>query len=63
MSLTGTFRSLHQSRHSTNIPAALNKTLTDFYIKSGIMFDPDEWLKKNPYHEASFDDSEEWMNK
>ncbi|OSX59829.1 hypothetical protein POSPLADRAFT_1048298 [Postia placenta MAD-698-R-SB12] len=41
---------------------ALNKTLTEFYIKNGIMLDPDKWLEKNPYHEASFDNSAEWMN-
>lgn len=41
----------------------LNKTLTDFYIKSGTILDPDGWLEKHPYHEAYFDDSEEWMNK
>ncbi|TFK50771.1 hypothetical protein OE88DRAFT_1645067 [Heliocybe sulcata] len=42
---------------------ALNQTLTDFYMKSGIMFNPDKWLQENPYHEALFDDSEEWMSK
>lgn len=42
---------------------ALNETLTDFYTKSCTFMDPDEWLESHPYHEAFFDDSEEWMDR
>lgn len=41
--------------------AVLNETLTDFYTKSGAMIPPEEWLAKNPYSEAFFDNSEVWM--
>lgn len=40
----------------------LNKTLTRFYRDHGRFLDPDDWLEKNPYHEAFFDDKEDWMN-
>ncbi|RAL09436.1 uncharacterized protein BO97DRAFT_351962 [Aspergillus homomorphus CBS 101889] len=40
----------------------LNKTLTQFYFDYGRIFNPDDWLGRHPYHEASFDDQEEWMN-
>ncbi|KAJ5238275.1 hypothetical protein N7468_002894 [Penicillium chermesinum] len=42
---------------------SLNKTLTRFYLDAGLVFKPDDWLGRNPYHEASFDDKEEWMSK
>ncbi|KKK13673.1 hypothetical protein P175DRAFT_0473722 [Aspergillus ochraceoroseus IBT 24754] len=41
---------------------ALNETLTDFYSKFSTSTPPGEWLDKNPYHEAFFDNSEEWMD-
>ena len=41
----------------------LNNTLTAFYFKTGHLTAPEEWLDKNTYSEASFDDSEDWMNK
>jgi hypothetical protein len=40
----------------------LNETLTAFYFKAGHLTTPEEWLDKNPYSEASFDDSEDWVN-
>ncbi|EGN96488.1 hypothetical protein SERLA73DRAFT_76443 [Serpula lacrymans var. lacrymans S7.3] len=50
-----------QPSHSMSL-AVLNETLTKFYAKAGVMVSPEEWLGKNPYHEASFDHTEEWMN-
>lgn len=43
--------------------AELNEALTEFYMKAGHITTSDEWLDKNPYHEALFDNSEEWMSK
>ncbi|EFW14987.1 hypothetical protein D8B26_000377 [Coccidioides posadasii str. Silveira] len=43
--------------------AALNEALTKFYSESGHVIAAEEWLDKNPYHEAGFDDSEDWMSK
>ncbi|KAJ5483816.1 hypothetical protein N7539_006016 [Penicillium diatomitis] len=40
----------------------LNKMLTQFYLHYRRVFNPDDWLGRHPYHEASFDDQEEWMN-
>ena len=40
----------------------LNETLTAFYFKAGHITTPEEWLDKNPYNEASFDGSENWIN-
>jgi hypothetical protein len=41
---------------------ALNKTLSQFYLDFGRVFNPDAWLDMNPYHEAFSDHEEEWMN-
>ncbi|KAJ5576434.1 hypothetical protein N7535_003360 [Penicillium sp. DV-2018c] len=40
----------------------LNKELTEFYLDFGRVLDADEWLDRNPYNEAYFDDQEDWMN-
>jgi hypothetical protein len=45
-----------------NHPIALNLALTNFYLESGHITTPEEWLDKNPYSEANFDGSEDWMN-
>lgn len=42
--------------------AALNEALTNFYATSCSSTPPEEWLEKNPYNEAFFDNSEEWMD-
>ncbi|PKY09115.1 hypothetical protein P168DRAFT_301688 [Aspergillus campestris IBT 28561] len=42
---------------------SLNQELTRFYLESGRMFTPDDWLGRNPYHEAFFDHLEEWMER
>ena len=39
----------------------LNKTLTQFYLDHGRFIDPEDWFDRYPYHEAFFDDKEEWM--
>ncbi|PWY73820.1 hypothetical protein BO94DRAFT_524772 [Aspergillus sclerotioniger CBS 115572] len=41
---------------------ALNEALTNFYTKSCSSTPPEDWLEKNPYHEAFFDNKEEWMD-
>lgn len=41
----------------------LNHELTRFYLESGRVFTPDDWLGRNPYHEAFFDHLEEWMER
>ncbi|QSS49000.1 hypothetical protein I7I53_09236 [Histoplasma capsulatum var. duboisii H88] len=43
--------------------AALNEILSEFYLNYGTTIPPDEWLENNPYHEAQFDDSDDWMGK
>ncbi|KAJ5251462.1 hypothetical protein N7489_001872 [Penicillium chrysogenum] len=40
----------------------LNKTLSQFYLDFGRVFNPDAWLDMNPYHGAFSDHEEEWMN-
>ncbi|EER42716.1 conserved hypothetical protein [Histoplasma capsulatum H143] len=40
---------------------ALNEILSEFYLNYGTTIPPDEWLENNPYHEAQFDDSDDWM--
>ncbi|KAJ5580251.1 uncharacterized protein N7459_006236 [Penicillium hispanicum] len=42
---------------------ALNQTLTQFYRESGCVISAPDWLDKNPYSEAGFDDEEGWMEK
>ncbi|EGC42809.1 conserved hypothetical protein [Histoplasma capsulatum var. duboisii H88] len=42
---------------------ALNEILSEFYLNYGTTIPPDEWLENNPYHEAQFDDSDDWMGK
>ncbi|KAL2859977.1 uncharacterized protein BJX67DRAFT_335529 [Aspergillus lucknowensis] len=40
---------------------ALNEALNCFYATSCSSTPPEEWLKRNPYNEAYFDNSEDWM--
>lgn len=65
MSLDSMFKTVGRpfEKKLTDWAKVLNKTLTQFYLDSGRVFNPDDWLGRNPYHEASFDDQEEWMNK
>ncbi|PWY91855.1 hypothetical protein BO94DRAFT_555030 [Aspergillus sclerotioniger CBS 115572] len=41
---------------------ALNEALANFYTTSCSSTPPEEWLEKNPYNEAFFDNSEGWMD-
>jgi hypothetical protein len=47
----------------TNSRIGLNEALAKFYVESGQVIDAEEWLQKNPYHKAGFDDSEDWTSK
>ncbi|THC89919.1 hypothetical protein EYZ11_010631 [Aspergillus tanneri] len=40
---------------------AFNEAFTDFYTTSCTSTPPEEWLEKNPYNEAFFDNSEDWV--
>ncbi|KAJ6021044.1 hypothetical protein N7540_006548 [Penicillium herquei] len=40
----------------------LNETLSRFYLDHGRFLDAEEWLGGHHYHEAFFDDKEDWMD-
>ncbi|QSS59406.1 hypothetical protein I7I51_08841 [Histoplasma capsulatum] len=42
---------------------ALNKNLTEFYSKYGIVTAAGEWMERNPYSEAFDDNSTDWIHR